>query len=209
MAQEQEPAPSAGGDGGGHEMPALSGGGGEGGHEMVPPIEPQRSPVTFNATKHGILSVSPVIPWFETEEDWLAFRDGIFESIQPEDFLQSVLTDRVATIAWRMLRLIRYEREHIAGSLRDVARDMVLGARLAREDVPGPGTTGRKERMDSMAMHRLIPGEHTLDKINRYETCLHRHLLQTLRQIAALKKWTGDLPPRLRTGPFHEPLSQN
>jgi hypothetical protein len=173
--------------------------------EMLPPVEPQRSPVTFNATKHGILSVSPVIPWLETEEDWLEFRDGIFESIQPDDFLQSFLADRVADIAWRILRLRRYERESIANSLRKVARDMVLNAGLAHQDIPPPESIERKEEMDRMAMYRLIPGEETLDKIGRYETRLHRQLLQTIRQIAALKKWTGDLPERLRSGPFDGP----
>ena len=177
--------------------------------DMEPPVEPQLSPVTFNATKHGILSVSPVIPWFENEEDWLAFRDGIFESIQPDNFLLSFLTDRVADIAWRILRLRRYERESITDSLRQVARDMVLGARLARGEVPAANTPERKEEMDSMAMHRLIPGEHTLDKINRYETRLHWHLLQTLRQIASLKKWTAGQPSSRRTIPFDEPPSSN
>jgi len=192
-----------------HEMPAVSEGGDEGGHELLPPVEPKRSPITFNATKHGILSVSPVIPWFENEDDWLEFRDSFFESIRPDDFLQSFLTDRVAEIAWRLLRLRRYERESITSSLRDVARDMVLGARIAREPVPAPGTAERKEEMDSMAMHRLIPGEHTLDQINRYETRLHRHLQQTLRQIAALKKWSRELPALPRPGPFEDQPSQN
>ena len=39
-----------------------------------PPVEP----VTFSAVKHGIFSVSAVVPWFACEADWLAFRDSIF-----------------------------------------------------------------------------------------------------------------------------------
>jgi len=51
-----------------------------------------------------------------------------------------------------------------------------------------------------MAMLRLLPDEETLNKIMRYETCLHRHLLQTLHQMALLKGFRKTLPHNSKHG---------
>ncbi|HEV8574183.1 MAG TPA: hypothetical protein VGR43_05685, partial [Dehalococcoidia bacterium] len=85
-----------------------------------PPVEPERSTVRFNATKHGILSVSPVIPFFEDEDDWAAFRDSIFEDLKPEGGMQHAMVDRIAALQWRIMRVLRYEREVITASLLDL-----------------------------------------------------------------------------------------
>ncbi len=50
-----------------------------------------------------------------------------------------------------------------------------------------------KERMERAAMSRLLPEDHALHKILRYEGRLHRHLLQTIHQIKLLKG-LGSLP---------------
>lgn len=154
--------------------------------EAEPPIEPTVSPVQFNAVKHGILSVSPVIPHFEDEQDWYDFRDSVFESMQPEGGLQYALTDRVASLLWRLMRVVRYEREVVSSSIESVSRDMettdvLLGARETEF------TARRKERMDRMAMSRLVPDDQVLSKILRYEGRLHRQLLQTIHQLRLLQ----------------------
>ncbi len=61
--------------------------------DSAPPTEPALSPVKFNAVKHGILSVSPVIDFFENEEDWINFRDSIFDAIKPRDGLEDAFAD--------------------------------------------------------------------------------------------------------------------
>lgn len=64
--------------------------------------------VSRNAIKHGLFSESPVIPG-ESEAHWLAFRDGILESLQPEGQLEQFLAEQVATNAWRIRRVQRFE----------------------------------------------------------------------------------------------------
>lgn len=150
------------------------------------PVEPTRSPVTFNAVKHGILSVSPVIPYFENEEDWEEFRDSVFESICPEGGLQIALADRVSTLLWRLMRIVRYERETVSTSLDNVGRDMELADSYLGTSERNM-TVRKKERIDKMGMSRLLPDEPTTSKILRYEGRLHRHLLQTIHQIKLLK----------------------
>ncbi len=157
--------------------------------------------VTLNAVKHGILSVSPVIPWFENEDDWLAFRDTIFDEINPQGGLQRALADRSAAILWRIMRILRYEREVITASLVDLRKDMEVAASGAE-----PLTPDLKDMMDRRAMYRLLPGEDHLNKIMRYETRLHRHLLQTLHQIQSLR--APPVPPRHRTDIEHTEISR-
>jgi hypothetical protein len=96
------------------------------------------------------------------------------------------------------MRAVRHERESITDNLRDINHDMLLAAQVAGEGVPEPGTPGHKRRADTMAMARLLPDEPTLAYLNKYESRLSRHLNQTLRQIALLKKWTDVFNSRNR-----------
>ena len=169
--------------------------------ESPTPIEPRESLVQFNAVKHGIYSVSPVIPWFEDEDDWLAFRDSIFESLRPEGGLEQALADRVALLLWRLMRIIRYERESVTNSLSAVRRDLETAIYLRDEQLPADEVTPQmKTEMDRMAMDRLLPDDQTQNKIMRTETRLHRHLLQTLHQLALIKGFRHNLPHNSKHG---------
>jgi hypothetical protein len=159
---------------------------------LAPPVEPVRSPVRYNAVKHGILSVSPVIPYFEDEDDWEDFRNSIFEEIAPEGGLQRALADRVASLLWRLMRAVRFEREVVAAGISEVGSDI----RIADSYLGQPQqamTEQLKERMNRMALGRLLPNDRDLNKLLRYEGRLHRHLLQTIHQIKLLKG-SGSLP---------------
>ena len=136
--------------------------------------------VRYNALKHGVTSESPVVPVVENEDDWLAFRESIFESIRPEGGLEQALADRVAVLLWRLMRIVRYERESVANDQARIGKDLGLAAAYAHEKVPSKPTPEYIERIDRMLMDRLLPDDQTLNKIMRYETRLHRHLLQTL-----------------------------
>jgi hypothetical protein len=156
--------------------------------EAQPPVEPSRSPVTYNAVRHGILSVSPVIPLFESEEDWQEFRDSIFEDIQPHGGLQRALTDRVALILWRLMRSARHEREVITAGIMDVGKEVAATRKDGSDAVL---TADLKEFLDRLAMRHLLPGDQELAKILRYEGRFHRQLLQTIHQIKLLKGERG------------------
>ena len=164
--------------------------------DSAPPTEPAISPVKFNAVKHGILSVSPVIDFFESEEDWINFRDRIFEAIQPRDGLEEAFADRVASLFWRMMRVLRYEREAINSGVHAIPRDMALARSVTGQKPPEQLTHELREEMDRWGLARLLPGEAELNNIMRYETKLHRFLLQTLHQLGSLR--AGPAPKRVR-----------
>jgi hypothetical protein len=79
-----------------------------------PATQEGKEMVRWNSTKHGIRSPAPVIPGVEQKADWEEHRDGILESLSPEGHLELVLAERVALLAWRLHRVIRYETESIA-----------------------------------------------------------------------------------------------
>lgn len=155
--------------------------------------------VRYNAIKHGIYAETPVIPLLEHEEDWDTHRESIISAIDPENGLVMALAERCAALLWRLNRLTRYERESIARSqsTRAISGDLALGARLAGDTLPAGPSQEIIDRMDDMLLARLIPDGATIEKIMRYETRLHRHLLQTLHQIQALR--AAPRPPRTRT----------
>ena len=78
----------------------------------------------WNATRHGIRSPAPVVPGVEKPEDWEEYRDGILEDLAPLGSLELALAERVATLAWRLHRVTRYETETIARSQESVEEDL-------------------------------------------------------------------------------------
>jgi hypothetical protein len=69
--------------------------------------------VSRNASKHGILSLRPVVVHFESEHAWQRHHEAILESLAPEGGLEEALAERVALCSWRLNRVIAYETETI------------------------------------------------------------------------------------------------
>src|SRR4051794_22489004 len=84
----------------------------------------------LNAVKHGGLSPLPVLPEVETRDDWQAHINGPLASLQPAGHLETVLTERVALILWRLNRVARFEREITAVGQERVIDDLVKKRRL-------------------------------------------------------------------------------
>lgn len=143
--------------------------------------------VRLNPLKHGVLSQTPVIPLVEKEEDWERLRSGIFEYLDAQGALEAALADRIAGILWRLYRVVRFESESVSGYLHDVPKDWRVNQLLLRRKVPDEVSQEMVEEMDRMLMARLLPSEGTLEKVMRYESRLHRYLLQTLHQVLLLK----------------------
>ncbi len=78
----------------------------------------------MNAVKHGGLSPRPVVTAVEKPEEWEGHLAGIVASLSPAGHLETVLTERVALILWRMSRVARYERETIAVSQERMVEDL-------------------------------------------------------------------------------------
>ncbi len=143
--------------------------------------------VRLNPVKHAVLSQTPVIPLVEKKEDWLRLRAGVFESVQPVGMLEELFADRIAYCFWRLFRSVRHETESISGYLESVPGDWRFGRAMRGLPEPGELTEEHVEEMSRMLMKRLLPGDETLTKVMRYETKVHRFLLQTMHQLLVLQ----------------------
>jgi hypothetical protein len=70
--------------------------------------------VSLNALKHGMRASCLAIPGLEQRRDWDAHRMQNIRVLAPTNYLEMVLADRVASLLWRLGRVVRYEFEVIA-----------------------------------------------------------------------------------------------
>jgi hypothetical protein len=165
-----------------------------------PKTERGKAIVRLNPVKHGVLSQTPVIPLIEKQEDWERLRAGVIESVKPVGLLEELYADRIAGLFWRLYRTVRLETEAISGALEEVPADWRLGRGLSGlPPIPEVVTEQHVAEMERMLMKRLIPNDEVLNKVMRYETKLHRYLLQTMHQLLLLqglrkvhpRRWEG------------------
>lgn len=143
--------------------------------------------VRMNPIKHAVLAQTPVVPLVERERDWRRLRSGVFEYFQVEGAMEEALADRIAGLIWRLYRVVRFESETVKRYMQEVPRDWRMSRRMWRQEIPKEVTPEMVEEMDAMLMARLLPGQETLEKVMRYETRLHRFLLQSVHQLLLLK----------------------
>ena len=153
-----------------------------------PKTDRGKAVVRLNAVRHGVLSVTPVIPVLESEEDWQAHRAALLASLAPEGHLEQILAERAALVLWRLQRLARYEREVIIAAQSFVPDDVGDAVRYSRAALGEEVTESEiMDRVDRLLLQRLVPDEASLNKIMRYEAHLNRQLYQALHELEALK----------------------
>ena len=151
------------------------------------------------AVTHGMRSTSPVIDGMEDQQDWERHLDGIVESLSPEGALEQTLAERVASLFWRLQRVIRHETAATRHVIKGI-EGKVMDANRYIEAHPEQGHT----LIDtSLVIHdqerHLVLEPHGLDKIMRYEAHLHRQCLQTLHELEALQaRRRGEQTPLTR-----------
>jgi hypothetical protein len=144
-----------------------------------------------NATKHGVFAQTPVLPLVEDENEWHRLRHNVLDWFGLEGEFQQSLGDRVAMLIWRLKRVGRMETEAVRHYQEDVPADWRASMQMAGIRIPDRKTKARVEEEYRMLMARLLPGEEVMDKVLRYESRLHRYLLQMIYVIMVM---TGLIP---------------
>jgi hypothetical protein len=64
-----------------------------------------------------VLTATPILPGIESQQAWEEHRDGILQSIAPVGYLEKLLAVKLASISWRLDRVVRYEAEVAAAAV--------------------------------------------------------------------------------------------
>jgi hypothetical protein len=153
-----------------------------------------------NALSHGLSATTPVVRQVESAEDWQRHLEAVIASKEPEGYLETELTVRVAAILWRLRRVARYEADQISLALDSLPESYAAIARY------GAKVTGKPieeymtlEQVEMQTGIRMVPDGETLKNVTRYETHLHRQLIQTLHELEAMQsRRRGELAPLAR-----------
>ena len=135
----------------------------------VPSEDARRARKRHNALLHGITSNSPVIPGMETEAAWKRHCDGIVASIEPVGGLEEFFAQRLASLLWRLNRVVRYEVAVTMHSIEATAEAVVAaenylaGTNLAKDGPLAP----EPEIVEEQRELRILPSDIHLDRAIR------------------------------------------
>lgn len=153
----------------------------------------------MNATKFGLYSESPVLPNVENEDEWAEHRERTFASFEPDNYLEEALVERVAVTLWRFKRLVRFEREQVRNRQSRIPMDIAMVAMMDNRKLPPEPSQQDADRISGWLMDRLIPEEKEFNLLMRWESRLHRQLLQLLHELEAMKaRRRGESAPLAR-----------
>ncbi len=71
----------------------------------------------MNALKHGLRASSLAVPILENPEDWEAHRLRMVRDLGAVGYLETVLSERVAALLWRLGRVVRYETDFVSAAV--------------------------------------------------------------------------------------------
>lgn len=77
----------------------------------------------LNEAEFGLESDAPIIPGFESAEEWQKRHEALTAGYAPVGGLEIMLVERIATLLWKLKRLARYESEYSAASIERVPED--------------------------------------------------------------------------------------
>jgi hypothetical protein len=179
--------------------------------------------VSRNATKHGILSLKPVVAHFESEREWQDHRAAILEDLAPEGGMEEALAERVALCSWRLNRVtvfetqsISLEQEAVIEELTDKRRQALHLSSVfkheAKEILAGSMFEGMidldaGQRLSQLAIESLAPAEVPLEaaanKLRYYESV--EALFEAAPDVTIDAGWIFDEAPSLTMGlVFHQ-----
>jgi hypothetical protein len=141
-----------------------------------------------SAWKHGILSEIMAIAGFEDQREWATLRDGVSDSLEPEGHLEHLLVERIAIAFWKLRRLESHQvmltLKNIRGAHEDVFNAEAFRQRSYSTKVPPKFS---KDDVTRAQLVRTLPPTDELNLIMRYESHLHRLLIQNLHELEAIQ----------------------
>jgi len=122
-----------------------------------------------NSVKHGVLTTAPILPGIESQEAWEEHRDGVVESIAPVGYLEKLLAVQLASISWRLARVVRYEAELAAAAVATAEPDLDERAEIGEGKPSDPEDARLEAERASLILETLenLPKMADLEKLDK------------------------------------------
>jgi hypothetical protein len=188
-------------------------------HSTGPTTEAGKATACKNSTAHGLTASRLLILHDEDEAEFLAFRDGIVESLAPIGGVEQILADRVASCAWRLRRVVRLEHDILADGIHaevaDRARDAFQTAMIGTvdpladsmskalpEDLARLVEEGRRRAQraaNARTTARTLVGmgfarSTAIERLTRYERGLEGSMHRNLHELERLQRARAGIP---------------
>jgi hypothetical protein len=141
-----------------------------------------------NAWKHGILSEVMAIDGLEEPQEWETLRDGVVDSLEPENDLEHLLAERIAIALWKLRRLESHLTFLTLRHMGSAEKDVQIAEAFAQRTISkGVFPQVSEEAVLRVKLARSFPPSDEMNLIMRYEAHLHRLLIQTLHELEAMQ----------------------
>jgi len=151
------------------------------------PVGKQRA--SRNAIKHGVFSNVVVLPG-ESRTEYDGLLTGLQETLRPKGAMEELLVEKVATTAWRYLRLLSAEAAEIRQNMEFVESDQRDREREEAERI------GNLSKLDNQAgliqeIHNPIVLERCLEMLSELQRQIKEDGFDQERDTALLEKIYG------------------
>ncbi len=147
----------------------------------------------YNALKHGIFS-NALLPDLE----YKVLIDGLVCDLLPVGKLEEVLVEKLATLFWRLRRLLGAESAETAKTIESIKHK-------SYDEIMPPSPFARDSKaFQLMKQHAsiaaLVPPEGVSERLLRYEASLERSIDRTLNQLERRQRMRlgQPVPPTLK-----------
>ena len=127
----------------------------------------------------------------EDREALGALEERIREDLRPSGELESLLTDRIVSLVWRLRRVGKIEAGLLTLELRGARKELLFSMNPFSTDVPQRAEDfGNFTELASWgrAFQRDARDGDSLSKLSRYETTLSRGLFKALHELQRLQE---------------------
>jgi len=152
-----------------------------------PKTDEGKAAVSKNAVKHGLFAAEAVIS-VENPADYQFYRDEFLAELLPVGMMESMLAERIVSLAWRLRRAERIQNEVFDDMIeRNVTNPSAVESR--KDDCYDEGIQSDDPRFasDHLALGRIATRDwgycRTLDRLLLYERRIENSLYKTINRL--------------------------
>ena len=146
-----------------------------------------KAAVSQNALKHGLFAAGAVIS-VEDPADYELYRDEYLAELLPVGMTESVLAERIVSLAWRLQRAERMQNEYFDDMIEtEITNPSAVRSHEYRCDREGIESDDPRYASDHLALGRIATsdwsGDRVIERLMLYERRIENSLYKTLNRL--------------------------